>query len=227
MTLVLDFLFLMFQHSDLLSMSLWRCWNLFFCDYWAMTKLNFDGIDDNLFHKEIHKMMPIHSDYAKGCFRGLSDNTAPNWPNRDWYHCTLNFKLPWNEGYGQYKWYNCGMNLPKYRLLQRNQKKPRTLYFRDRSCQKQLRLNHWYPWWFQLSLLRPTETARMWKLKYKSIHWLAASGGAGEWKLPEVIARKVFAIRISKVWFVLFSWPKADGRRLSWCRLHFEQQSRI
>ena len=64
MTLVLDFLFLMFQHSDLLSMSLWRCWNLFFCDYRAKTKLNFDGIDDNLFRKEIHKMMPIHSGYA-------------------------------------------------------------------------------------------------------------------------------------------------------------------
>ena len=71
------------------------------------------------------------------------------------------------------------------------------------------------------------EIARMWKLKYSSIHWPAVSGGAREWKLPDVIARKVFAIRISKVWFVLFSWPKADGLRLSWCRLHFEQQSRI
>ena len=33
----------------------------------------------------------------------------------------------------------------------------------------------------------------------------AVSSGIRERKLPEVIARKVFAIRISKVWFVLFS----------------------
>ena len=35
--------------------------------------------------------------------------------------------------------------------------------------------------------------------------------------LPVVIARNVFAILISKVWdwFFFFSWPKADGLRLS------------
>ena len=75
MILESDFLFLMFQHSDLLSMSSWHCWNLFFCDYRAKTKLNFDGIDDNLFRKEIHKMTPIHSDYAKMDLKLVSGNT--------------------------------------------------------------------------------------------------------------------------------------------------------